>query len=218
VGTDLVTNATFDETVRLANALAKCGFYKDIRDASQGMVKLQIAKELGLGMRGISDIHIIDNKPTLSYQLILSRVRMFTGPRNEDRYNYKYTRRDDDCVSIEWFINGESLGESKCDTEDAKRMGLAGRPTWQKYPRQMRTARAVTEGVNAFMPEVLGGSIYTPEELGDGLEESLHPGTIYIDSDHGANVAPPMQIATPTAEHDVEEIADADVVSDSHEG
>jgi hypothetical protein len=31
----------------------------------------------------------------------------------------------------------------------------------------MRTARAVTEGVNAFMPEVIGGSIYTPDELGD---------------------------------------------------
>ncbi len=35
-------------------------------------------------------------------------------------------------------------------TEDAKRMGVASRGTWQKYPRQMRTARAVTEGVNAL--------------------------------------------------------------------
>lgn len=201
--TDIVTNATFDETVRLANALAKCGFYKDIRDAAQGVVKLQIAKELGLGMRGISDIHIVEGKPTLSYQLILSRVRMFTGARGEDSYNYKYTRRDDDCVTIEWFINGESLGESKCDTEDAKRMGLSGRGTWQKYPRQMRTARAVTEGVNAFMPEVLGGSIYTPEELG---------GENYIEIDNPASVPVLMQIEPPTVDEDAEEVSADDLV------
>jgi hypothetical protein len=167
VGTDLVKGATFDETVRLAKALAACGYYKDIRDASQGMVKLQIAAEMGLGMRGISDIHIIEGKPSLSYQLILSRVRMFTGPHGQDRYGFKYLRRDDECVEIEWSINGEVIGVSRCNTEDAKRMGVDGKQNWRKYPRQMRTARAVTEGVNAFMPEVLGGSIYTPEELGD---------------------------------------------------
>ncbi len=164
---DLVVGASLDETIRLATALAQSGFYKDIKDAAQGIVKLQIAKEMGLGMRGISDIHIVEGKPTLSYQLILSKVRMFTGALGTDRYDFKYLRRDDECVEIDWLINGESVGVSKCDTADAKRMGLASRPTWQKYPRQMRTARAVTEGVNAFMPEVIGGSIYTPDELGD---------------------------------------------------
>jgi hypothetical protein len=132
VGTDLVTHNSIDDDIRLANALAQSGFYKDIKDAAAGVVKLRIAREFGLGLKGISDVHI-----------------------------------DEECVEIEWTINGEVIGTSKCDTDDAKRMGLAGRGTWQKYPRQMRTARAVTEGVNAFMPEVIGGSIYTPEELGD---------------------------------------------------
>lgn len=159
--------SALDEDIRLATALAKSGFYKDIRDAAQGIVKLMIAREMGLGMRGISDVHIVEGKPTLSYQLILSRVRMFTGAHGTDRYDFRYARRDDECVEIEWLINGEVVGASKCDSEDAKRMGLAGRGTWQKYPRQMRTARAVTEGVNAFMPEVMGGAIYTPDELGD---------------------------------------------------
>jgi len=197
MGNDLVSSASLDDTIRLANALAKSGFYKDIRDAAQGVVKLQIAKELGLGMRGISDIHIVEGKPTLSYQLILSRVRMFTGPRGEDSYNYKYTRRDDDCVTIEWFINGESLGESKCDTEDAKRMGLDGRGTWKKYPRQMRTARAATEGVTAFMPEVMGGSIYTPEEMGFDSGSSFDNGAVVEAG--GVSVLPPSQVASSDA-------------------
>ena len=167
MGNELVVHDDIDSDIRMAKALAQSGFYKDIKDAAAGIVKLRIAREMGLGLRGISDIHIVEGKPTLSYQLILSRVRMFTGPLGTDRYSFRYTRRDDECVEIEWLINNEVVGTSKCDTEDAKRMGLAGRGTWQKYPRQMRTARAVTEGVNAFMPEVMGGSIYTPEELGD---------------------------------------------------
>lgn len=167
MGKELVVHDDIDSDIRLANALAQSGFYKDIRDAAAGVVKLRIARELGLGLRGISDVHIVEGKPTLSYQAILGMVRAYTGPLGTDRYSFKYLRRDEECVEIEWTINGEVIGTSKCDTEDAKRMGLSGRGTWQKYPRQMRTARAVTEGVNAFMPEVIGGSIYTPEELGD---------------------------------------------------
>ena len=167
MGKELVVHDDIDSDIRLANALAQSGFYKDIRDAAAGVVKLRIARELGLGLRGISDVHIVEGKPTLSYQAILGMVRAYTGPLGTDRYSFKYLRRDEECVEIEWTINGEVIGTSKCDTDDAKRMGLSGRGTWQKYPRQMRTARAVTEGVNAFMPEVIGGSIYTPEELGD---------------------------------------------------
>lgn len=167
MGTDLVTHNSIDDDIRLANALAQSGFYKDIKDAAAGVVKLRIAREFGLGLKGISDVHIVEGKPTLAYQAILGMVRRYVGPFGSDRYSFKYLRRDEECVEIEWTINGEVIGTSKCDTDDAKRMGLAGRGTWQKYPRQMRTARAVTEGVNAFMPEVIGGSIYTPEELGD---------------------------------------------------
>lgn len=164
---ELVVHDDIDSDIRLAKALAASGFYKDIRDAAAGVVKLRIARELGLGLKGISDVHIVEGKPTLSYQAILGMVRSYTGPHNTDRYSFRYLRRDEECVEIEWTINGEVIGVSKCDTEDAKRMGVASRGTWQKYPRQMRTARAVTEGVNAFMPEVIGGSIYTPDELGD---------------------------------------------------
>lgn len=164
---ELVVHDDIDSDIRLAKALAASGFYKDIRDAAAGLVKLRIAREMGLGLRGISDIHIVEGKPTLAYQLILSRVRMFTGPLGTDRYSYNYKRRDEECVEIEWTINGEVVGTSKWDKEDAKRAGLDGRGNWRKYPRQMLTARAVTEGINAFMPEVIGGSIYTPDELGD---------------------------------------------------
>lgn len=210
---ELVVHDSIDEDIRLANALAQSGFYKDIRDAAAGVVKLRIARELGLGLRGISDVHIVEGKPTLSYQAILGMVRAYTGPHNTDRYSFKYLRRDEDCVEIEWTINGEVIGTSKCDTEDAKRMGLAGRGTWQKYPRQMRTARAVTEGVNAFMPEVIGGSIYTPDELGDesginGREGGSTP-SLVASSDAAL---PPSPTLTLKAAEPEEEAAEAMIV------
>ena len=167
MGTELVKHDDIDSDIRLAKALAQSGFYKDIRDAAAGIVKLRIAREFGLGIKGISDVHIVEGKPTLSYQAILGMVRAYTGPLGTDRYSFRYTRRDEECVEIEWLINNEVVGSSKCDTDDAKRMGVLHKKNWERYPRQMRTARAVTEGVNAFIPEVIGGSIYTPEELGD---------------------------------------------------
>ena len=163
----VVPSAEMNDDILLARALAKSGYYKDIREASQGIVKIIIAREFGLGLKGISDVHIVEGKPTLSYQAVLGMVRRYTGPLGTDRYSFRYVRRDEECVEIEWLINGEPIGTSKCDSEDAKRMGVGSRQNWQKFPRQMRTARAVTEGVNAVMPEVIGGSIYGADELGD---------------------------------------------------
>ena len=210
-----VRNDSIDDDIRLANALAQSGFYKDIRDAAAGVVKLRIARELGLGLRGISDVHIVEGKPTLSYQAILGMVRNYTGPHGTDRYSFKYLQRDEERVEIEWTINGEIIGTSKCDTEDAKRMGLGGRGTWQKYPRQMRTARAVTEGVNAFMPEVIGGSIYTPEELGDesginGREGGSSPSQV-ASSDAALPPSPPPTLTLKPAESQ-DEVAEAMIV------
>ena len=213
MGTDLVTHSSIDDDIRLAKALAQSGFYKDIKDAAAGVVKLRIAREFGLGLKGISDVHIVEGKPTLAYQAILGMVRRYVGPFGSDRYSFKYLRRDEECVEIEWTINGEVIGTSKCDTEDAKRMGLSGRGTWQKYPRQMRTARAVTEGVNAFMPEVIGGSIYTPEELGDdsgvnGGEGGANPSKVAS----SGTILPSSTLTLKPAEQEQDEKAEAMIV------
>lgn len=213
MGTDLVTHSSIDDDIRLANALAQSGFYKDIKDAAAGVVKLRIAREFGLGLKGISDVHIVEGKPTLAYQAILGMVRRYVGPFGSDRYSFKYLRRDEECVEIEWTINGEVIGTSKCDTDDAKRMGLSGRGTWQKYPRQMRTARAVTEGVNAFMPEVIGGSIYTPEELGDdsginGGEGGASPSKVAS----SGTILPSSTLTLKPAEQEQDEKAEAMIV------
>ena len=49
--------------------------------------------------------------------------------------------------------------------EDAKRAGLLGKTSWQRYPEDMLFARALSRGARRFCPDALGGAIYTPEEL-----------------------------------------------------
>jgi hypothetical protein len=48
--------------------------------------------------------------------------------------------------------------------DDAKKAGIAGNPSYAKYPRQMLLARASAELVRQMCPEVLGGITVFAEE------------------------------------------------------
>ena len=59
-----------------------------------------------------------------------------------------------------------NLGTSTFTIQDAQRARLSGSQTWQQYPRNLLLARAMTNGARWYCPEVFGGAIYDPEELG----------------------------------------------------
>jgi hypothetical protein len=56
--------------------------------------------------------------------------------------------------------------------DDAKRAGLHGKDNWKNYPRQMLSARVISEGVDKCYPAA-GGLLYTPEEVMDFEPEAL---------------------------------------------
>lgn len=62
--------------------------------------------------------------------------------------------------------------------DDAKKAGIAGNPSYAKYPRQMLLARASAELVRQMCPEVLGGITVFAEEAealdGDPVEVAGH--------------------------------------------
>lgn len=151
---------TLGDIERVAKACAASGYYRDVRDASQALVKMLAGREMGMGpIAALAGIHIIEGKPTASANAIAANVK------RSGRYDYRVVRRDDEACVLAWFEGGEKVGESSFTAEDAKRAGLAGKQNWTKFPRAMLFARALTEGVRVYCPDASGGVIYTPEEM-----------------------------------------------------
>jgi hypothetical protein len=154
---------TYDEVERAAKAMAASGFFADTRQASQAIVKVMAARELGFGpFAGMTGVNIIQGKPTFSANLMAAAVK------KSGRYNYRVTEMTEQNCSIEFMerLDGKWLecGVSSFSMDDAKK---AGTKNLDKFARNMLFARAMSNGVRWYCPDVMNGSgAYTPEELG----------------------------------------------------
>jgi hypothetical protein len=160
---------TLDDYLRLGNVLIKSGYFSDMREAAQAVVKVMAGAELGFGpLASMNGIHIVSGKPTLSAALIGAAIK------RSGKYNYRIRSHDEFACDLEFFEGKESIGHSTFTREDATRAKLTtGRNahTWLAYPRNMLFARAISNGARWFTPDVFGGPVYTPEELGMEVNE-----------------------------------------------
>lgn len=154
----------------VAKVMHASGYFSDIRSVAQAGVKIMAGQELGVPpFASITGIHIIKGKPSMGANLMAGLVRA-------KGYDYKVKRLDKKGCVIEFLGRKEggkreSLGESPFLEEDfiAAKIEGSGKPdsNWQKWPRNMYFARAVSNGVKWYCPDVMGGiAVYTPEELG----------------------------------------------------
>lgn len=146
----------------LGNILTKSKYFTDATDASQAIVKVLAGRELGIGpIASMTGIHIIKGKPALGANLLASCLK------RSGRYDYRVKELTAQNASIEFFetIGGkrESLGISAFSIADAR---AAGTQNIDKFARNMLFARALSNGVRWYCPDVTGGPVYTPEELG----------------------------------------------------
>ena len=105
------------------------------------------------------DYHIINGKPVLKSEIMLARFQAAGGKVEYHEYTTEsvsvtFTHPQGGSLKVTWNI------------QDAKRAGLLGNPTWQKYPKQMLSNRVISEGIRRTYPGVLSGC-YTPEEISD---------------------------------------------------
>ncbi len=173
---------------RLGELLAKSGYFKDSQQAGQAVVKVLAGRELGFGpIASMTGINIIQGKIGIGANLIAAAVK------RSGRYDYRVLTMSEKVCDIEFFevINGkrESIGKSTFTAEDAAK---AGTQNMGKFPRNMLFARAISNGVKWYTPDVTGGPVYTPEELGATVNED---GEI-IDA-APAKPAAPQPISTP---------------------
>lgn len=152
---------TLAETVSLAETFVRSGFFKDSRDAAQAVVKIMAGRELGFApMASMTGIHVVDGKVTLSANLMAAAIK------RSGKYNYRVTEHTADVCKITFFENGEPVGESSFSMADATAAGVINKQVWKAYGRNMMFARALSNGARWYCPDVFGGPLYTPEELG----------------------------------------------------
>jgi hypothetical protein len=147
----------------LAQTFAKAGYWQDAKDPAKAMVKILGGREIGVGpMASMREINIIKGKIELSASLMARLVK------ESAKYDYQVvTHTTEKCV-IQFYQNGEKIGQSDFTIEDAEKAGLVrdGSP-WEKYPKNMLFARALSNGVKWHCPDVTGGSVYHEGELSD---------------------------------------------------
>src|SRR3954454_14494053 len=164
----ILSAASQDDPIALGQIMARSGLFPDIRRVSQAIVKILAGRELGIGpFAAMSDIHIIDGKPVVGARILAALVRA------SQHYDYKVLEWTHQRCVLEFSRDGVQLEPLvSFDEQDAARAGLNkptrnGRPSnHMRYPRNMKFARAMSNGVALHCPDLTAGTaVYTPDEL-----------------------------------------------------
>jgi hypothetical protein len=174
-----ITGGEIDTIFRLAKGLSMAGFFKDSRQPEQAFAKLIFGRDLGLSAtQAMTDIHIVEGKPEMSANLQASKVL------SSGRHDYRVLKLDASVCSIEfgprpapgkdengdWLPWPQSYGTSEFTMDDARTAGLAAKNNWRSYPRNMLFARAMSNGVAWFCPDITNGiRVYAEGEVRETL-------------------------------------------------
>lgn len=179
-----------DTMQRTAALLVASGYFTGRQEdrntaIAQLATKIMAGKELGYGpYAAVNGIHIIQGKPQISANLMAAAVKA------HPRYDYRVLKMDDEEVVIRFLEDGKAIGDSSFTAADAKR---AGTQNTQKYPRNMLFARAISNGVRWYAPDVFyGNSVYVEGEIGG--EEMDTPAYIVVDKATGEVIEPAPSI------------------------
>lgn len=158
--------ASFQDIMNIGKAFAESGMFPDIKSAAQAVVKIQAGQELGIApFAAMSGIHIIAGKPTVGAGLMAAKVKA------SGKYDYKVIQQDEKACSLDFYQGKTKLGNSTFTIEDAKK---ADTKNMGKFPRNMLFARAISNGVRWFTPDIFTSPVYTPEEMASVTEDVPH--------------------------------------------
>ena len=158
--TDTISITTMDELARVADMFAKSGMFADARDAAQAGVRILAGQAWGIDpFTAMTAVQMIQNRPAMSAGVMAAKVK------GHPKYDYVVNRLDGEACEIEFFQGDRSLGVSSFTIEDAKQAGYAGKQNYKQTPRNMLFARALSNGVRWFTPDVFSASVYTPEDF-----------------------------------------------------
>jgi hypothetical protein len=166
--TEVTTLTTMNTTdmMNVSKAFYESGMFTDIKSIAQAMVKISAGAEIGIPpFAAMTGIHIIQGKPTIGAGLIASRVK------GSGKYDYKVIEASEKVCSIDFYQGATKIGNSTFTIEDAKK---ALTKNIDKFPKNMLFARAISNGVKWYCPDVFSGPVYVPEEMPSVTEDTHH--------------------------------------------
>lgn len=158
--TEMPRNAA--EVFAIAKIMAASGYYPDASTAAKAATVMMLGIQFGIPpVQSLTAIHIVKGKPMLHYSAILSKVRQ------HPHYDYEILESTALKAVVEFYrLRGAEMvpcGKSEFTAADAKRQGTQN---MEKFPDTMLLARAVSNGVKRYCPDVLNGMpVYTPGEI-----------------------------------------------------
>lgn len=185
-----------------ANAWAKSSL---VPDAYKGkpddiLVAVAMGQELGFkALQSLQLINVITGRPALSLNAYMALCRQHGGKyevveSSEKKCEVKVTRGDET-----WTETFSLL--------DAQAQGLLSKSNWQKMPKQMLFARALSQAIRRLFADVVNG-LYSVEELQDGSNEPISATTVTEAAKKGKKAKEPLKVGVPSSAlvFDAEEI------------
>lgn len=192
---------------KLANAIASTDFVpKSLRGNPPAiMAAMLTGRELGiLPMRALRQVNIIEGQPSPSPELMMAlalkaghevdvvettRTRCVVEVR---RAEWPEDRRR----RLEWDID-DAVAADLC-TIDANgqvraRSKSGSKLPWEKYTRAMLRSRAVSEACRTWLPDVVDGASYVPEELGAPVTGDGHAQELVDAADARGDTYDPLE-------------------------
>ncbi|MGB3822459.1 MAG: hypothetical protein WA972_05815 [Rhodococcus qingshengii] len=167
---------SLDDISRISKIFINSGMFKGDKSISQAQqvyqagVKIIAGVEFGIqpfaAMRGIN---IINGNAEMSANLMAAKVK------KHPKYDYRVKQWDKQGCTLTFYEipypgapreKWDELGNSSFDHEDAVTAQLASGNNWKKFARNMYFARAMSNGVRIYTPDVFyGAPVYVEGEI-----------------------------------------------------
>ena len=189
---------------KMGKAIAESGLF-GMKTPAQAIALMLIAQAEGKHPAiAARDYHIIQGKPSLKADAMLARFQEYGGKfkwlsYSETECEAQFSHPTTGELTIKWTWEMAERVKSY-DKESNKWVALTEKHTYKSYPRQMLSARVISEGVRKLCPAACNG-MYTPEEVQDFEEKPKLIETVarVIRSEPAPQLPAPQPEQTPEA-------------------
>lgn len=152
-----------EEVQNLSKVFVESKLFKDVADIAKASVKIIAGASLGLeAFQSMQGIDIIQGK------LVINASTQASMVKKSGKYDYRIIEHTNKICKLEFLEKRdgkfEKIGDSSFSLDDARLAGLAAKDNWVKYPKNMLFARAFSNGVKWYCPDVFGGAVYNESD------------------------------------------------------